>query len=45
MYTTNEYYMHYILLLQTPVNDEKTGETKEKVSAFIVERSFGGVSK
>ncbi|CAG9816857.1 unnamed protein product [Phaedon cochleariae] len=29
---------------QTPVLDEKTGKTKDKVSAFIVERSFGGVT-
>ncbi|XP_026274672.1 very long-chain specific acyl-CoA dehydrogenase, mitochondrial [Frankliniella occidentalis] len=29
---------------QTPVKDEKTGEVKDKVTAFIVERSFGGVT-
>lgn len=29
---------------QTPVKDEKTGQTKTKMSAFIVERKFGGVS-
>ncbi|XP_067008647.2 very long-chain specific acyl-CoA dehydrogenase, mitochondrial [Anabrus simplex] len=29
---------------QTPVKDEKTGEEKDKVTAFIVERSFGGVT-
>lgn len=29
---------------QTPVKDEKTGEVKDKVTAFIVERSFGGIS-
>lgn len=29
---------------QTPVVDPKTGKTKDKVTAFIVERSFGGVS-
>uniref|UniRef100_A0A8D8Q2D2 Very long-chain specific acyl-CoA dehydrogenase, mitochondrial n=1 Tax=Cacopsylla melanoneura TaxID=428564 RepID=A0A8D8Q2D2_9HEMI len=29
---------------QTPVKDEKTGKTVDKVTAFIVERSFGGVS-
>ncbi|KAK3923733.1 Very long-chain specific acyl-CoA dehydrogenase, mitochondrial [Frankliniella fusca] len=29
---------------QTPVKDEKTGETKDKVTGFIVERSFGGVT-
>ncbi|KAJ8310393.1 hypothetical protein KUTeg_012258, partial [Tegillarca granosa] len=30
-------------LFTTPVKDEKTGETKDKVTAFIVERSFGEV--
>ncbi|ODM98031.1 Very long-chain specific acyl-CoA dehydrogenase, mitochondrial [Orchesella cincta] len=29
---------------QTPVKDPKSGTTKDKVTAFIVERSFGGVS-
>lgn len=29
---------------QTPVKDAKTGKTVDKVSAFIVERSFGGVT-
>merc|ERR1712223_1628941 len=29
---------------KTPVVDPKSGETVEKVSAFIVERKFGGVS-
>lgn len=29
---------------QTPVKDPKTGVTKDKVSAFIVERGFGGVT-
>jgi len=29
---------------QTPVTDPTTGETKDKVTAFIVERSFGGVT-
>ncbi|ODM98042.1 Very long-chain specific acyl-CoA dehydrogenase, mitochondrial, partial [Orchesella cincta] len=29
---------------QTPVKDPKTGITKDKVTAFIVERAFGGVS-
>jgi very long chain acyl-CoA dehydrogenase len=28
-----------------PVKDEKTGVVKDKVTAFIVERSFGGVTK
>ncbi|OAD56047.1 Very long-chain specific acyl-CoA dehydrogenase, mitochondrial, partial [Eufriesea mexicana] len=29
---------------QVPVKDSETGETKDKVTAFIVERSFGGVT-
>ncbi|VEN40452.1 unnamed protein product [Callosobruchus maculatus] len=29
---------------QTPVPDPKTGKTVDKVTAFIVERSFGGVT-
>lgn len=29
---------------QVPMKDPKTGETKDKVTAFIVERSFGGVT-
>ncbi|CAH0392334.1 unnamed protein product [Bemisia tabaci] len=29
---------------QVPVKDEKTGEVKDKVTAFIVERDFGGVT-
>lgn len=29
---------------QTPVQDPKTGKTVDKVTAFIVERAFGGVS-
>lgn len=29
---------------QTPVTDEKTGKTVDKVTAFIVERAFGGVT-
>lgn len=33
------------LYFQTPVIDEKTGETKDKVTAFIVERGFGGVTR
>ncbi|KAJ8310974.1 hypothetical protein KUTeg_011475 [Tegillarca granosa] len=31
----------FTVFAQTPVKDEKTGETKDKVTAFIVERSFG----
>lgn len=29
---------------QTPVKDPKTGKTVDKVSAFIVERAFGGIT-
>lgn len=29
---------------QTPVKDPESGEVKDKISAFIVERSFGGVT-
>ncbi|XP_003397432.1 very long-chain specific acyl-CoA dehydrogenase, mitochondrial [Bombus terrestris] len=29
---------------QVPMKDPKTGETKDKVTAFIVEKSFGGVT-
>ncbi|XP_071645789.1 very long-chain specific acyl-CoA dehydrogenase, mitochondrial [Temnothorax longispinosus] len=29
---------------QMPIKDPKTGETKDKVTAFIVERGFGGVT-
>jgi len=34
----------FTVFAQTPITDPKTGETKDKISAFIVERSFGGVS-
>ena len=27
------------------MKDEKTGEMKDKVTAFIVERGFGGVNR
>lgn len=33
----------FTVFAKTPVKDEKTGETKDKVTAFIVERKFGGV--
>lgn len=36
---------HHGLFLQTPMKDPKTGEMKDKVTAFIVERGFGGVSR
>lgn len=32
-------------MFQTPMKDPQTGETKDKVTAFIVERGFGGVTK
>jgi len=34
----------FTVFAQTPVKDPNTGEVKEKVSAFIVERQFGGVT-
>ncbi|KAK4316950.1 hypothetical protein Pmani_011943 [Petrolisthes manimaculis] len=34
----------FTVFAQTPVTDPKTGATKDKVTAFIVERAFGGVS-
>jgi len=34
----------FTVFAKTPVVDEKTGTTTEKVTAFIVERSFGGVT-
>ena len=34
----------FTVFAKTPVPDEKSGEMVEKVSAFIVERKFGGVS-
>lgn len=35
----------FTVFAKTPVKDEKTGEMKDKITAFIVERSFGGVTK
>lgn len=34
----------FTVFAKTPMKDEKTGEMKDKISAFIVERSFGGVT-
>ncbi|XP_074657519.1 very long-chain specific acyl-CoA dehydrogenase, mitochondrial-like [Tubulanus polymorphus] len=34
----------FTVFAQTPMKDPKTGETKDKVTAFIVERGFGGVT-
>lgn len=35
----------FTVFAKTPVKDEKTGEMKDKITAFIVERSFGGVTQ
>jgi len=34
----------FTVFAQTPVTDPKTGATKDKITAFIVERAFGGVT-
>ncbi|KAI8770611.1 very long-chain specific acyl-CoA dehydrogenase, mitochondrial [Biomphalaria glabrata] len=34
----------FTVFAQCPVKDDKTGEVKDKVTAFIVERGFGGVT-
>ncbi|KAJ7354994.1 hypothetical protein OS493_028657 [Desmophyllum pertusum] len=34
----------FTVFAKTPMKDPKTGETKDKVTAFIVERGFGGVT-
>jgi len=34
----------FTVFAQVPTFDEKSGEVKDKITAFIVERSFGGVS-
>ncbi|KAG7158577.1 Very long-chain specific acyl-CoA dehydrogenase-like [Homarus americanus] len=34
----------FTVFAQTPITNPKTGVTKDKVTAFIVERAFGGVS-
>jgi very long chain acyl-CoA dehydrogenase len=34
----------FTVFAKTPVKDDVTGETQDKVTAFIVERSFGGVT-
>ncbi len=33
----------FTVFAKTPVKDAETGEVKDKITAFIVERSFGGV--
>ena len=35
----------FTVFAQTPVKDPKTGEIKDKVTAFIVERAFSGVTR
>lgn len=35
----------FTVFAKTPMKDPKTGEMKDKISAFVVERSFGGVTK
>lgn len=35
----------FTVFAQTPVTNPKTGEIKDKISAFIVERAFGGVTR
>ena len=45
MYRTCTNFIFYrTVFAQTPITDPVTGETKDKVTAFIVERSFGGVT-
>ncbi|KAJ8416633.1 hypothetical protein AAFF_G00325110 [Aldrovandia affinis] len=34
----------FTVFAKTPVKDEKTGQMKDKITAFIVEKSFGGVT-
>lgn len=34
----------FTVFAQTPVTDPETGESRDKITAFIVERSFGGVA-
>jgi very long chain acyl-CoA dehydrogenase len=34
----------FTVFAQTPAIDDKTGQTKNKITAFIVERKFGGLS-
>ncbi|XP_068444056.1 very long-chain specific acyl-CoA dehydrogenase, mitochondrial [Clinocottus analis] len=34
----------FTVFAKTPMKDPKTGEMKDKISAFVVEKSFGGVT-
>jgi very long chain acyl-CoA dehydrogenase len=33
----------FTVFAQTPVKDQTTGETKDKITAFVLERGFGGI--
>ncbi|XP_054851110.1 very long-chain specific acyl-CoA dehydrogenase, mitochondrial [Eublepharis macularius] len=35
----------FTVFARTPLKDEATGEVKDKITAFIVEQSFGGVTR
>lgn len=35
----------FTVFTKTPVKDEKAGEMKDKITAFVVERSFGGMTQ
>ena len=35
----------FTVFAKTPMLDEKTGQMKDKITAFVVERSFGGVTQ
>uniref|UniRef100_A0A674GV85 Very long-chain specific acyl-CoA dehydrogenase, mitochondrial n=1 Tax=Taeniopygia guttata TaxID=59729 RepID=A0A674GV85_TAEGU len=34
----------FTVFAQTPVRDERSGESRERITAFLVERGFGGVT-
>ena len=35
----------FTVFAKTPIKDGTTGEVKDKITAFIVERAFGGVTR
>lgn len=35
----------FTVFAKTPIKDPKTGEMKDKITAFVVEKSFGGVTQ
>lgn len=35
----------FTVFAKTPIKDAATGAVKEKITAFVVERSFGGVTQ